>query len=110
MKRTKSERTRSDNKNLMHSILSSALPAREKDAERIAQEAFGVFVAGSETSARILTNAVYYVLNNKKRVLAKMKEELLQAMPLERDRPNLSVLERLPWLVSLGESIARTRD
>lgn len=85
---------------LYETILSfPGLSEEEKRAERISQEAFVVLVAGSDTTARILTNGVFYVLSNKPTVLRRLQEDLLQVMPTSDSKPSWPELEKLPYLV-----------
>ncbi|KAK7738498.1 hypothetical protein SLS53_006017 [Cytospora paraplurivora] len=84
---------------LYRTILSSSLlDAREKEPGRISQEAFVVLVAGSETTARILSTGSFHILENRERVLTPLWEELTQVMPDPHKRPSVQELERLPWL------------
>lgn len=86
---------------LYQSILSfSGLDERDKQPERMSQEGFVVLVAGSDTTARILTNAVFFVLSEKHTTLPRLQRELLQAMPTPDSRPSWQELEKLTWLVS----------
>ncbi len=86
---------------LYSTILSSTvLDAREKEPDRISQEAFLVLVAGSETTARVLSTGCFHVLDDKKRVMPRLQEELTQVMPDPHTRASIQELEKLPWLVS----------
>lgn len=76
-----------------------ALSAKEKEAERISQEAFVILAAGGETTSRVLTNATYYILADQESLLASLQAELLQVMPQTSDIPSLVELEKLPLLV-----------
>ena len=79
-------------------ILSSSLPESEKRRDRIAQEGATVFVAGAETTARVLTTATYHLLANED-VLIRLQEELRKATPDPSMDFDLKKAERLPWLV-----------
>ncbi|KAL8929508.1 MAG: hypothetical protein Q9208_001177 [Pyrenodesmia sp. 3 TL-2023] len=85
--------------NVFQSILSSSLPADEKRRDRIAQEGFILMSAGGETTARTLTTAIYHLLASAGDALCALKTELATVMEYPDSRPNLSVLEQLPWLV-----------
>ena len=50
----------------------------------------------------MMTTACYYILSNKDRVLPRLDEELKEAIPNPDARPDLKVVENLPWLVSLS--------
>jgi cytochrome P450 len=82
------------------------LPASEKTIDRITDEAFVMVVAGGETTAKTLTNAVYHILANpawKNRVLL----ELDAAMPDASSLPHYADLERLPVLTSVVKETLR---
>ena len=61
---------------LYSTILSSpVLDAQEKKPARISQEAFVVLVAGSDTTARVLTTSIFHVLDNKHKLMPLLQEE-----------------------------------
>ncbi|KAL8722842.1 MAG: hypothetical protein Q9225_000729 [Loekoesia sp. 1 TL-2023] len=85
---------------VFESILASkGLSAKEKEADRIAQEGFVVLVAGGETTARVLTTATYHLLADKRSALKRLKEELATVMVEPDTQVPVKVLEQLPWLV-----------
>ncbi|PLB51408.1 benzoate 4-monooxygenase cytochrome P450 [Aspergillus steynii IBT 23096] len=87
---------------LFDSILSSkSIPTDDKYAQRIAQEGFVVVVAAGETTARMLTNALYHVLANRRTVLPELQRELTEAIPDPNTRVPLARLEKLPWLTAV---------
>lgn len=87
--------------NIFESILASKiLSVQEKQANRVAQEAFVVLVAGGETTARVLTTATFHILANRETVLLRLKEELTTAMTNPDTHVDMKTLEQLPWLVS----------
>lgn len=87
--------------NIFESILASkVLSAREKKANRVAQEGFVVLVAGGETTARVLTTATFHILANKETVLPRLEEELATAISHPDAQVDMKILEQLPWLVS----------
>ncbi len=87
-------------RNLFQSLLGSKhLSPMEKERDRITQEAFVVLVAGSETTARILTNAMYHLLANPKTALLRLKEELATLLVNSESPLSVKELEHLPWLV-----------
>ncbi|KAF1966836.1 cytochrome P450 [Bimuria novae-zelandiae CBS 107.79] len=93
---------------LYRTILSfSGLSEQEKRPERISQEGFVVLVAGSDTTARILTNGVFFVLSDKTKITPRLYDELLQAMPTLDSRPSLQKLEKLPWLTAVIKETMR---
>lgn len=85
---------------IFNGMLSSRhLSPQEKEKNRIAQDGFVVVVAGGETTGRVLTMATYHILANKEKVLPRLKEELESVMADPYTRVDVSVLEKLPWLV-----------
>lgn len=86
--------------NIFHTILESSLPAEEKTAQRLGQEGFVAIAAGGETCARMMSNAIFYILANRDHVLPTLAQELEEVMPTLTCRPELKTLERLPYLVS----------
>lgn len=64
----------------------------------MATKAFGIVIAGAETTSRTLTMAVYYLLTHFK-TLERLEQELMTAMPDVRVMPSMKSLETLPWLV-----------
>lgn len=91
--------------NFYRTILSSPmLDAHEKEPSRISQEAFVVLVAGSETTARVLSTGSFHILENKQTVMPRLREELAQIMPDPHTRASVQELEKLPWLVRKNHS------
>ena len=84
---------------IFETILTSSLPPLEKAVDRLTDEAFVMTVAGGETTAKSLTNAVYHLLANPdwlKLVVA----EIDRAMPDVERLPSTSELELLPILTA----------
>ena len=81
-------------------ISCESLPAQEKQANRIAQEAFSLIAAASVSTAIVLTTATYHLLTHKHDYLARLKEELESVMENSYTRVDVRTLEQLPWLVS----------
>jgi hypothetical protein len=94
------DRGGSDMSNVFSTILSSdSLPPSEKAAGRIAQEGVVLVAAGSETTARTMTTAIYFVLKDTHGLQARLEEELQRAIPDPSSRPTLAQLQSLSWLV-----------
>ena len=85
-------------------ISCESLPTQEKQADRIAQEAFSLIAAASVTTAVVLTTATYHLLMHKNTYLARLKEELATVMEDSYTRVDVRTLEQLPWLVSLSSA------
>jgi cytochrome P450 len=85
--------------NVFHTILSSSLPAKDKEIKRMAQETFSILSASEDTIARTMTAAVYHLHANP-HTLERLREELKYAMPDPSVSIDMVTLENLPWLVS----------
>ena len=94
---------------IFHELLSTNLPASEKSAKRMGEEAFVIIAAGGETTGRTLTAATYFLLSDPE-ACAKLKAELKQAIPDEEKMPKLKELEQLPWLVSLPVDLSASKS
>ncbi|KAF2121054.1 cytochrome P450 [Lophiotrema nucula] len=96
------EKTRA---NVFHTILSSTLPAYDKDYKRMAQEGFSILSASGDTIARTMTAAMYHLHANPA-TLQCLREELRQAMPDPYSEADLAKIEALPYLTAvLKESL-----
>ena len=84
---------------IFEAIWNSSLPASEKTAAHLKDEGRGVMLAGSETSARVLTRGIYELASNPE-TLCKVRAELDGARISGTDELRLHNLEGLPWLVS----------
>ena len=84
---------------VFHVVLDSSLPPSEKTVNRITDEAFVMIVAGGETTARTLTNALYHLLANPdwKDLVIK---EIDTVMPDPNILCNCAQLEQLPVLTA----------
>jgi cytochrome P450 len=82
-------------------IYNGNLPIAERQPLRMADEAFALVAAGGETTAKVLTFATFHTLANRETVLPRLREELMSVMPSPTTKPDLHVLEQLPWLVSV---------
>ncbi|KAL8729123.1 MAG: hypothetical protein Q9166_004954 [cf. Caloplaca sp. 2 TL-2023] len=77
----------------------------QKEPNRITQEGFLVIVAGSETSARVLTAATYHLLANPETALRRLTDELAVVFVDQKSRVDLRVLEQLPWLTPVSMTL-----
>lgn len=80
-----------------------SVPAAERSAQRVEQEGLILVVAGTETTARSLTLASYYVFQDEA-LMEKLRAEILTVMPTPTTHASWSALEQLPYLVSKGGS------
>lgn len=90
---------------IFQAVLESSLPAQEKIDARIAGKAFVTVVAEGETTAKLLTSALYHLLANlvwKNQVVM----ELDEMMPDHSAIPHSTTLEQSPVLrAAIGETL-----
>jgi cytochrome P450 len=82
------------------SLLQSDLPPSEKSLQRMTEEGFSLFAAGTETVSWALTVITYHLLT-KPAMLVKLKAEVNQAVDSSGQLPPWVVLGRLPYLGAL---------
>jgi cytochrome P450 len=87
----------------------SSMPASEKTLKRMAHEALTVVTAGSETTATSLTYAIYFILSDES-VLNRLREEVSTTYSNYQNKPPLSALQELPFLVSSGSPCNISRN
>jgi len=92
---------------LFYGIVRSSIPPQEKSFERLAQEAFVFLFAGSDTSSHALSHALYYLVANST-VLERLRQELSTVMPNPKFKPELKVLEGLPFFTAVIRESLRT--
>lgn len=85
-------------KTIFHALLESNLPPQEKLHSRIWQEGQVVIGAGADTTSTTLMIIHFFLLDNPD-ILGKLRKELEDAMPEKFAPPELSTLEKLPYLV-----------
>lgn len=74
------------------------VPPEEKTVDRLTEEGILFVVAGNETTGNALSLITYHLLENTS-ALAKLKEELAEAIPDSSTIPQWQQLEELPFLV-----------
>ncbi|KAK4159685.1 cytochrome P450 monooxygenase sdnE [Cladorrhinum sp. PSN259] len=82
---------------IFHAVLDSNLPAHEKTIDRLCDEGSIIMLAGSETTAQNLGRLFFY-LKHEPRVLAKVRQELDEAIPDPNQIPSWGALQQLPYL------------
>lgn len=85
---------------VFHEILASDLPAEEKSLDRLSDEGMTLIPAGSETTARSLATATFYVLSESA-ILLRLKKELDAAISDPARLPSVKELEQLPYLTAV---------
>ncbi|KAK5046635.1 hypothetical protein LTR84_007396 [Exophiala bonariae] len=92
---------------IFYDILNSqVLPPEEKTVERLADEAFGVVIAGGDTVGRVLANLFYYLHANPD-WLAKLRQEIDCVMISAAASPKLSDLENLTAFTAVVKETLR---
>ncbi|KAG8169495.1 hypothetical protein KVR01_000240 [Diaporthe batatas] len=94
----KSEGTKkmsSNNRTIFMEILDSSLPPKEKSVGRLNAEAFLVLGAGTDPTTRNLTVTLYFLLSDRK-LLERVREELMTMMPRPDCPVTVAGLEALP--------------
>lgn len=92
------ESTRDPKSVLVEALGDPNIPARERTIDRLLDEGTVVVFAGTETSSRALSVAMFHLLNNKSH-MKRLRDEL-HTLPLKQDNAySLSQLEPLPFLV-----------
>ena len=79
------------------SLLQSDLPQSEKSLQRMTEEGFSLFAAGTETVSWALTVITYHLLA-KPAMLEKLSAEVGQVVDRSGQLPNWAALEKLPYL------------
>lgn len=111
---------RNSEKTILHGLLNSDLPDSEKAASRLRQEARLLFLAGTDTTGKIivpsdptfyvdkllqspattLASIIYRLLSNPS-ILDRLKDELVNAMPNPDALPTGAQVEHLPYLTAI---------
>ncbi|KAJ4350345.1 uncharacterized protein N0V89_008966 [Didymosphaeria variabile] len=94
------EKEDEENKTVFHTLLQSNLPAKEKETERLAEEAVLLVGAGTHTTSFILAVVTFHLLSNPS-FLQKLREELRTVLPEVNSHAPLMQLERLPFLTAV---------
>jgi cytochrome P450 len=91
---------------IFESLLESNLPEKEKSFDRLWQESLLVVGAGADTTANVCAQLTFHLLSNPDK-LAKLKEELEEALPDPYEPVKLTVVEHLPYLVGRSPSFVQ---
>lgn len=81
-------------------VTSERIPDTDKGSERMADEAWGILVAGGDTTAKVLANLVFFLCQNRTNILEELRKELKRVSSNNQTRPPLRDLEQVPLLVS----------
>lgn len=96
----------SSERTIFHAVMESDLPTSEKSEERLTDEAFAFIGAGTETTKQTLNGAFYYLLTNPDK-LARLRGELVRAIPDAAVCPPLYVLEGAGYLSAVVKETLR---
>lgn len=86
-----------DGTTVFASLFTSELPASEKTLQRLTEEGFSLFAAGTETVSWALTVATYHLLT-KPAMLEKLTVEVNSVVDSSGELPSWTALEKLPYL------------
>ncbi|KAI1331881.1 cytochrome P450 [Xylariaceae sp. FL0255] len=95
-----------EGKTIFHEIMRSNIPESEKETKRLGDEAMVLVMAGSETTASTLSVIMYHLLADPQ-LLARVKAELLTAMPDPNELPVAARLDHLSLLNAVIEESIR---
>ena len=90
-------------KTIFDALCGESVRPEERTVPRVRDEAMVVFGAGTETTARVLTTASYYLYRDAPR-LEKLRAELKTVMPDSTGPVSLAQLESLPYLVCIFQN------
>lgn len=85
---------------VFHEMLASNLPREELSHKRMQHEAESLIGAGLETTAWTLAMGSFYILHDPK-IYAKLRTELIAAIPNAAQIPPWATLETLPYLTAV---------
>lgn len=74
------------------------MPPKERTRCRLEDEGLLLLLAGTETTARVLATAAFYIYQNKA-LVTKLREELRPVMPTPTTELSWTQLEQLRYLV-----------
>ena len=90
--------TTTSRKTIFDGLNDPSVPLEERTPRRLEDEGLVVLLAGSETTARVLTLAAFYIYQNTP-LITKLSEELRLVMPTPTMEASWTQLEQLPYLV-----------
>ena len=86
---------------VFHELFDGDLPPNEKTVSRLSQEGVLVVWAGSETTGNALTVPTFHLLSRLEK-LARLKRELVDAIPDPEAIPSWKEFEKLSYLVAIS--------
>ncbi len=91
---------------IFHTLLQSDLPEHQKSLTRISDEAFVLTIAGTESTANVLTILTYHLLKNPE-ILSELRKELDAAIPDPKVISKWQDLEKLEYLNAVVKEALR---
>ncbi|KAJ6186275.1 Cytochrome P450 [Penicillium mononematosum] len=91
---------RKSSQTIFDALSDPAIPEAERSLQRLEDEALLVLGAGTETTARVMSVGLFYLLSNKT-LFYRLRAELKPLMPTPDARPTWNQLEELPYLTSV---------
>ena len=85
-------------KTIFDGLSDPSVPPKERSPRRLEDEGLLLLLAGTETTARVLTLAAFYLYQNKPLIM-KLRQELQPVMPTPTTEASWTQLEQLPYLV-----------
>ncbi|MCJ1345383.1 hypothetical protein MMC31_003590 [Peltigera leucophlebia] len=82
---------------IFEALSDPSVPPEERSPRRLEDEGLSVMIGGSETTARALTLAAFYLYQNKPLIM-KLREELRPVMPTPTTEASWTKLEQLPYM------------
>ncbi|KAJ5958353.1 uncharacterized protein N7479_005503 [Penicillium vulpinum] len=91
---------KSETRSVMEVMCGPSMPEDMRGAVRLHNEGFAMIIGGTETTARSLVIAAFYLLKNES-IKTKLREELRTVMPTTESQPTWRQLEQLPYLSAI---------
>lgn len=86
---------------IFDSLISSDVPAQERTLDRLEDESALLLAAGTETTARAITVAMFHLMSRPE-LMRTLREELKTVLSTPTSKASWADLEKLPYLVSFG--------
>ncbi|KAJ5491962.1 Cytochrome P450 [Penicillium expansum] len=86
--------------NIFDALTSLELPENERTLDRLEDESALLLGAGTETTARSITVAMFYLIHNKE-IMAKLRAELKTVLATPLSKASWVDLEKLPYLTGV---------
>lgn len=91
------DETKTYKKTIFDALTDPSVPPEERSSARLADEGMILMIGGTETTARVLSTAAFYLYQDE-RLLERVREELGSVLPTPTSKASWSELEQLPLL------------